>query len=43
MTVSLSQNGKELATDMLKNAGFNQVEIKEQPHDPINYYYIARK
>jgi 2-polyprenyl-3-methyl-5-hydroxy-6-metoxy-1,4-benzoquinol methylase len=51
MTVSLSQNGKglgamwgkELATDMLKNAGFTQVEIKELPHDPINYYYIARK
>lgn len=51
MTVSLSQNGKglgamwgkELATDMVKNAGFTQVEIKEQPHDPINYYYILRK
>jgi 2-polyprenyl-3-methyl-5-hydroxy-6-metoxy-1,4-benzoquinol methylase len=51
MTVSLSQNGKglgamwgkELATDMLKNAEFTQVEIKELPHDPINYYYIARK
>ncbi len=51
MTVSLSQNGKglgamwgkELATDMVKNAGFAQVEIKEQPHDPINYYYIIRK
>ncbi len=51
MTVSLSQNGKglgamwgkELATDMVKNAGFTQVEIIEQPHDPINYYYIIRK
>ncbi len=51
MTVSLSQNGKglgamwgkELATQMVKNAGFTQVEIKEQPHDPINYYYIIRK
>ncbi len=51
MTVSLSQNGKglgamwgkELATDMVKNAGFTQVEIKEQEHDPINYYYIIRK
>lgn len=51
MTVSLSQNGKglgamwgkELATDMLKQAGFTQVEIKELPHDPINYYYIVRK
>ena len=51
MTVSLSQNGKglgamwgkELAIDMLKNAGFTQVDVKEQPHDPINYYYIVRK
>lgn len=51
MTVSLSQNGKglgamwgkELAIDMLKNAGFTQVEIKELPHDPMNYYYIIRK
>lgn len=51
MTVSLAQNGKglgamwgkELATDMLKKAGFSQVEIKELPHDPINYYYIVRK
>jgi len=51
MTVSLSQNGKglgamwgkELATDMLKNAGFTQVEIKELEHDLINYYYIVRK
>ena len=51
MTVSLSQNGmglgamwgKELATQMLKDAGFSQVEVIEQPHDPINYYYIVRK
>ncbi len=51
MTVSLSQKGiglgamwgKELATDMLKDAGFTQVEIKELEHDPINYYYIVRK
>ena len=51
MTVSLSQNGKglgamwgkELATEMLNNAGFTEVEVIEQPHDPINYYYIIRK
>ncbi len=51
MTVSLSQNGKglgamwgkELATEMLEAAGFSQVDIKEQEHDPINYYYIVRK
>ena len=51
MTVSLSQNGKglgamwgkELATQMLKDAGFSRIEVIEQPHDPINYYYIIRK
>jgi hypothetical protein len=51
MTVSLSQNGmglgamwgKELATQMLRDAGFSHVEVIEQPHDPINYYYIVRK
>ncbi|MEM7009682.1 MAG: class I SAM-dependent methyltransferase [Thermodesulfobacteriota bacterium] len=51
MTVSLAQNGKglgamwgkELAIDMLNNAGFDQVEVIEQEHDPINYYYIVRK
>ncbi|MGH7792265.1 MAG: methyltransferase domain-containing protein, partial [Thermodesulfobacteriota bacterium] len=51
MTVSLSQNGKglgamwgkELACKMLNEAGFNQVEVKQLPHDPINYYYIVRK
>lgn len=51
MTVSLSQDGKglgamwgkELATDMLKAAGFTEVEIKELEHDPINYYYIVKK
>ena len=51
MTVSLSQDGKglgamwgkELATDMLKDAGFTQAEVKELEHDPFNYYYIVRK
>ena len=50
MTVSLAQEGKglgamwgkELATQMLKEAGFSSVEVKELPHDPINYYYIAK-
>lgn len=50
MTVSLAQNGKglgamwgkELATQMLSDAGFSSVEVKQLPHDPINYYYIAR-
>ena len=50
MTVSLVQEGKglgamwgkELATQMLKEAGFSSVEVKELPHDPINYYYLAK-
>ncbi len=51
MTVSLAQGGKglgamwgkELATEMLREAGFSEIEIKELPHDPINYYYIVTK
>jgi len=50
MTVSFAQNGKglgamwgkELTTQMLKEAGFLSIEIKELAHDPINYYYIAK-
>jgi 2-polyprenyl-3-methyl-5-hydroxy-6-metoxy-1,4-benzoquinol methylase len=50
MTVSLAQKGKglgamwgkELATKMLRDAGFSNVEVKQIPHDPINYYYIAK-
>lgn len=50
MTVSLALNGhglgamwgKEKATEMLKEAGFSKVEVKQLPHDPINYYYIAK-
>lgn len=51
MTVSLAQKGKglgamwgkETATRMLNEAGFKNVEVKQLPHDPINYYYIAKK
>lgn len=51
MTVSLAQGGrglgamwgKELACEMLKEAGFSEIDVKELPHDPINYYYIVRK
>ncbi len=51
MTVSLAQNGaglgtmwgKELACEMLEEAGFTRVEIKQLPHDFQNYFYIARK
>lgn len=51
MSVSLSQNGmglgamwgKELAFEMLQDAGFSDIQLKELPHDPLNYYYIIRK
>lgn len=51
MSVSLAQGGKglgamwgrELACEMLKDAGFSEIEVKELPHDPINYYYIVGK
>lgn len=51
MSVSLAQNGaglgamwgKELATTMMKEAGFTSVEVKELEHDFINYYYIVNK
>ncbi len=50
MTVSLALNGhglgamwgKEKATEMLNEAGFSKVNVKQLPHDPINYYYIAK-
>ena len=50
MTVSLALNGhglgamwgKEKAIQMLNEAGFSNVSVKQLPHDPINYYYIAR-
>jgi len=51
MSVSLGQKGaglgamwgKELAIQMMKEAGFDSVEVKELEHDFINYYYIVRK
>lgn len=50
MTVSLALEGrglgamwgKEKAIEMLKEAGFSNVEVKQLPHDPINYFYVAR-
>jgi SAM-dependent methyltransferase len=50
MTVSLAQNGEGLgamwgeqkARQMLAEAGFRQVEVKQVPGDVINNYYIAR-
>jgi hypothetical protein len=49
MTVSLAQDGaglgtcwgKELATEMLPEAGFADIEVHELPHDFINYFYVA--
>ena len=51
MTVSLSADGaglgtvrgQELATSMLADAGFSEVNIAEVDSDPFNNYYIARK
>jgi len=50
MTVSLALGGKglgamwgkEKAIEMLTNAGFSSIEVKQLPHDPINYFYIAK-
>jgi hypothetical protein len=35
--------GKQLATSMLADAGFGDVQVREIETDPINNYYIARK
>lgn len=51
MTVSLAAGGmglgamwgEEKALEMLKDAGFTQVEIKQLDHDFQNSYYIIRK
>ena len=50
MAVSLGQGGdglgtvwgKERATDMLREAGFRSVEVKEVEQDSFNAYFIAR-
>ena len=50
MTVSLALKGKglgamwgkEKAIEMLTEAGFSNIEIKQLPHEPINYFYIAK-
>jgi 2-polyprenyl-3-methyl-5-hydroxy-6-metoxy-1,4-benzoquinol methylase len=51
MTVSLAQGGEGLGTmwgeekalEMLEEAGFGQVEVRQLPHDFQNSYYIAKK
>lgn len=51
MTVSLGLDGAglgtcwghQLATSMLADAGFSDVQVREIESDPVNNYYIARK
>lgn len=51
MTVSLAQGGaglgtcwgKELACSMLEEAGFNNIDVQELPHDIMNYFYTMTK
>lgn len=33
--------GKELALQMLSDAGFGDVRVEQLPHDIINYYYVV--
>jgi 2-polyprenyl-3-methyl-5-hydroxy-6-metoxy-1,4-benzoquinol methylase len=35
--------GRQLATSMLADAGFVDVQVAEAQADPFNYYYIAKK
>lgn len=35
--------GRQLATSMLADAGFSEVDVREIESDPINFYYVARK
>ena len=51
MTVSLALEGEglgamwgeEKACEMLAAAGFNDVEVRQLPHDFMNNFYVARK
>ena len=51
MTVSLAEGGmglgtmwgREKALEMLKDAGFTSIKMKELPHDIMNDYYLLRK
>lgn len=51
MTVSLALDGvglgtvwgRQLATSMLAEAGFDDVQVAEIDSDPLNNYYVARK
>ncbi|MFS0897620.1 class I SAM-dependent methyltransferase [Mycolicibacterium litorale] len=35
--------GRELATSMLADAGFTDVDVRESETDPLNFYYVCRK
>ena len=35
--------GRQLATSMLADAGFGDVQVREVESDPLNYYYSVRK
>jgi hypothetical protein len=35
--------GSQLATSMLADADFGDVQVREIESDPINFYYVARK
>ncbi|OBF26488.1 methyltransferase [Mycobacterium sp. ACS1612] len=35
--------GRQLATSMLADAGFDNVAVNEIETDPVNFYYVARK
>ena len=51
MTVSLAQGGvglgamwgREQAMDLLREAGFSEIEVNQLDHDPQNDYYVVRK
>jgi len=51
MTVSLAQDGaglgamwgEEKACEMLQEAGFTRVEVRQLAHDIMNNYYIVTK
>lgn len=51
MTVSLAQGGEGLGTmwgeekakEMLADAGFASVEVRQLPHDPFNNYFVVTK
>ncbi len=39
----ITNQGLTPVMQMMKEAGFSSVEVKELEHDFINYYYIVNK